>query len=746
MSKISELADGGALQSTDYLVAVRSGGNVKVQLSELPSGIGAGGNIVFGDNEKAIFGAGSDLQIYHDGTQSLISEIGTGNLSINGTSINFNNNDLGGRYAEFVSNGAVNLFYAGNKKLATATTGIDVTGTVTADGLTVGAGDQINYGGTAFDYIAHDVANNAGIINHRNIVKINVDSNNDSSTDGYFGVGRDGTDESSTDMFRIAQNGDISFYEDTGTTAKFFWDASAESLGIGTTSPATPLEVVSSVSVPLTITRTTSTGSVGIRFSNSSGQRGAIYGEGASGGLLFFNQSSEAMRITSAGNVGIGTSSPTGNANASSLVLEVHGSGANPPEILAGGQNAEISIAGGNAASYLWSTGAYPLVMAVNATEAMRIDSSGNVGIGTTSPSSRLNIVQASDGLVTGFRSDSPTSNSYAALSMDGDDALVVAGNSGGENTTLRFYTAASGSEAERMRIDSSGNVGIGTTSPAKTLHVEGEILSLISGGTPALFLNNGVTQLNINNSSGSMVFDGDGSTERMRIDSSGNLLVGTTTTTLTTNDGIHLSSDGFLHASRDGNISGQFNRINSDGDIVRFRKDGSTVGSIGVAGSRPYFSNNVNFSVKIDDFANGSFLPANQTGAVSDNVSDIGSASARWDDIYATNGTIQTSDRNEKENIRELLEAEARVAQAAKGLLRAFQWKDSVAEKGDDARIHFGIIAQDLEAAFEAEGLDAGRYAMFIHSTWTDEETGEERSRMGVRYSELLAFIIAAL
>jgi len=78
--------------------------------------------------------------------------------------------------------------------------------------------------------------------------------------------------------------------------------------------------------------------------------------------------------------------------------------------------------------------------------------------------------------------------------------------------------------------------------------------------------------------------------------------------------------------------------------------------------------------------------------------------------------------------------------------LLRKFRWKSSVADKGDEARIHFGIIAQDLQDAFTAEGLDAGRYAMFINSTWTDEETGEERSRMGVRYSELLAFIISAI
>jgi hypothetical protein len=133
-------------------------------------------------------------------------------------------------------------------------------------------------------------------------------------------------------------------------------------------------------------------------------------------------------------------------------------------------------------------------------------------------------------------------------------------------------------------------------------------------------------------------------------------------------------------------------------------------------------------------------------SGGASDGVISLGQSGRRFNDIYATNGTIQTSDRNEKQDIDVLSDAEQRVAVAAKGLLRKFRWKDAVAEKGDDARIHFGIIAQDLQAAFEAEGLDAGRYAMFIHSTWTDEETGEERSRMGVRYSELLAFIIAAI
>jgi hypothetical protein len=233
---------------------------------------------------------------------------------------------------------------------------------------------------------------------------------------------------------------------------------------------------------------------------------------------------------------------------------------------------------------------------------------------------------------------------------------------------------------------------------------------------------------------------------EAMRITSAGDLLVGTTTVA---GEGISIrgGNANYIYTSRDGAESAYFDRLTSDGDIVQFRKDGATVGSIGVvSGLYTYFNseNNTGFLA-----SNGTIYYGWNTSQFypnSDNARDLGIISKRWDDVYATNGTIQTSDRNEKQDIDVLSDAEQRVAVAAKGLLRKFRWRDAVEEKGDEARTHFGIIAQDLQAAFAAEGLDAGDYAMFIHTTWTDEETGEERSRMGVRYSELLAFIIAAI
>ena len=98
----------------------------------------SGDDITFADSSKAIFGAGSDLQLYHDGGTSFIDDVGTGNLHIrtDGASIKLRtsaNADM--IVAE--NGGAAKLYHAGSQKLATLSTGIDVTGTAVTDGVTV---------------------------------------------------------------------------------------------------------------------------------------------------------------------------------------------------------------------------------------------------------------------------------------------------------------------------------------------------------------------------------------------------------------------------------------------------------------------------------------------------------------------------------------------------------------------------------------------------------------------------------
>jgi len=122
------------------------------------------------------------------------------------------------------------------------------------------------------------------------------------------------------------------------------------------------------------------------------------------------------------------------------------------------------------------------------------------------------------------------------------------------------------------------------------------------------------------------------------------------------------------------------------------------------------------------------------------DNTMSCGTSGFRWTVVYATTGTINTSDANQKEQIADLSAAELAVAKRIKGLFKTFKFKDAVVAKGDGARIHVGVIAQDVQAAFAAENLDANRYGLFC----SDEVDGV--TVLGVRYEELLAFVIAAL
>lgn len=125
----------------------------------------------------------------------------------------------------------------------------------------------------------------------------------------------------------------------------------------------------------------------------------------------------------------------------------------------------------------------------------------------------------------------------------------------------------------------------------------------------------------------------------------------------------------------------------------------------------------------------------------IDDNVNPCGGAAYRWSVIYAGTGTINTSDGTQKQDAEALDEVEKRVATRIKGLIKKFRFKDAVLTKGDDARIHVGVIAQDVKAAFEKEGLDADRYGMFCSDTLEDGSV-----QLGIRYDELLAFVISAL
>jgi len=337
----------------------------------------------------------------------------------------------------------------------------------------------------------------------------------------------------------------------------------------------------------------------------------------------------------------------------------------------------------------------------------------------------------------------------------------------------------------DTLYVDQTNNlVGIGTSSPVAKLQIKTQTngnaafqnSTSVTGGVKINAFNDAATA--------SVPFEVDGSSlqfniasvEKVRIDSSGNLLVGKTASSFNA-AGLELEGQGRARFTRDGAVSLQLNRLTSDGDLALFYKDGSAVGGIGIQANGFYIDGESGHTGL--RFSASAFIPRDNQADV-DNVVDLGASSHRFDDVHATNGTIQTSDRNEKQDIAELSDAEQRVAVAAKGLLRKFRWKSAVAEKGEAARTHFGIIAQDLQSAFAAEGLDAGDYAMFISTTWwetqtevpaveADEENGIEaadaytrtdtydtaeeapegaaqKTRLGVRYSELLAFIIGAL
>jgi hypothetical protein len=425
------------------------------------------GDMTFEDNDKAVFGDGSDLRIYHTGSHSTIENIGTGHLQIHTTDFRLRNS--AGTESMILANadGNVQLFYDNAEKLATTATGIDVTGTVTADGLTsdgnvsvVGAGNTRTIG---FDFYGSPKYN------------FHVDG----ATDADKMFIRRGT----TNVANFASNGDISFYEDTGTTAKLFWDASEERLGIGTTSPSVHLDVEGTAQVNLL--EVTHDGDRAVNFVRTGANTFSIehditqfyfWNQTTSESPLLFQNDGDV--IMNGGNVGIGTSSPAYKA-------QISDSGNTVLSVTSGDSSSASLYLGDSVATrgrLTYDNSSDSLAVYTDNNERMRIDSSGNVGIGVVPSSWASNTFDALQlgvgigvgnltarvdginavGLGLNWYYGGGATNTYVASSF--------ATNYVQEAGTHKWLHAASGTAGaaltftESMRIDSSGNLLVGTT------------------------------------------------------------------------------------------------------------------------------------------------------------------------------------------------------------------------------------------------------------------------------------------
>jgi len=301
-------------------------------------------------------------------------------------------------------------------------------------------------------------------------------------------------------------------------------------------------------------------------------------------------------------------------------------------------------------------------------TNTLYVDSANNrVGVGTVSPSEVLEISKDDRANGATLRiTNSASSSSWISgdiigtidfYSSDASDAdvrsRIQSVSTGGATSPgavdLTFSTFSSSTLEEKFRITSTGDVGIGTDSPLRQLSISNASnaeISFISGtsSNASILFGDGITGTDVyrgyiqyQHSIDAMLF-ATAVSERMRIDSSGNLLVGKTAESGNT-AGHFFSSSGYQRSTRNGGIH-IMNRITTDGSIIDFQKDGSAVGSISSnSGSRIVLSLGGNNNAGFTGASSSNAILPTLAGSTDDNTVDLGASSVRYNDLYLGGG-----------------------------------------------------------------------------------------------------------
>ena len=438
-----------------------------------------------------------------------------------GTKLNTNLDTIDSKIDDIEGkSGAATLKHTNSTKLTTTSTGVDVTGTVATDYANV----------------------YSGVLSEETQLRVGYSSANnwafgrENATTGDFFI--KSTDASvDTTRLKLHNNGDVSFYEDTGTTAKMVWDASAERLGIGTASPSDKLHL--------------------------------SYNSATSSGLILENSNptvNGGTRVSFRYSGGVETGYIRNFFNGNDFSTEIKA-------------NSDIRLK-------------------VGSSERARIDSSGSVTLPWGNSGTRSIGIAA--------RSSNVYSTNTSVLEINGADSVVGAQAMGGGDVKVR------GGSAHGTAAGGAGDV-------------------TIQGGAGG---NGGVIKFET----------GSTSTERARIDSSGNLLVGKTNDLFATT-GSYMGSNGVNEMTTSGTHPLRLNRKGSWGDLHTLSVDGTEYGKLGLQVTTPYFSNSTTGGIALGTVSGATAVVGCATsGVLTDASHDLGASNVRWRDLYLSGGVKGTN------------------------------------------------------------------------------------------------------